>query len=407
MEEIMSQLSNGALDRLYTNPWTCVGVLQMLSEVEQQWLLRAALTREDEAPARLAELRLVVDGRIAENVATHFVAALGGLKEPWETLPPGKKHPSTEQLTEWMVWRWTTVLIYVTGEDMDGRSEPQTRIVELLKKAGIMRGDEELEITSLGLEFLLRPRHEQIWELVKTYLSEDEDVVSLLLTMSFCTFGNAYPISALTDAQRACLPVLGGLGLLYQRSKSTDRFYPTRLGIQVAFGGGAADDTTIKIIVQTNFQVMAYTDAKANTSALVVGMLSLFATLRCRLPNLVIGDITRTSVRACVGKGIAIDQIFRFLQAHKKVEKPLPANVLDQMRLWAGEDNRVKYAHGSLIANLPPSIFPKLLHRINKHRPDWLLWHDDTRLFVHVDAEPSVRRLLRPNHAAAASSSYP
>ena len=48
---------------------------------------------------------------------------------------------------------------------------------------------------------------------------------------------------------------------------------------------------------------------------------------------------------------IAVKQIVRFLRAHAHPSaKTLPANVVDPMVLWAGEDKRVAFREGRLVA---------------------------------------------------------
>eukprot|EP00611_Tribonema_gayanum_P025016 TRINITY_DN560_c0_g1_i1.p3 TRINITY_DN560_c0_g1~~TRINITY_DN560_c0_g1_i1.p3 ORF type:complete len:159 (-),score=58.26 TRINITY_DN560_c0_g1_i1:179-655(-) len=103
------------------------------------------------------------------------------------------------------------------------------------------------------------------------------------------------------------------------------------------------------IIVETNFQVVAYT-----TSDLHVAMLTLFLELRARLPNMVIGVITRESVRQALVTGIKASQILDFLKwhAHPNVinRRPMiPENIADQIILWERERTRVKYDAGTLL----------------------------------------------------------
>lgn len=437
---LLRSLERSTVDRLYDpssvgSEWTCAAVIQMLDSIAQQIVVRILLSDEDclEAARSLGvvqsdssirsldEYGLLEDGRVRASVIQllrQHMARFHHHGGPWECGPsvkPEKKAaPSVAQLNGWMVWRWQTILIYVTGEEMDAKFEPHARIVDMLVRAALMRKDDAmLEITAKGMEFLLEPRQAQIWMLVTTYVDSEPaesavDVLALLLTISFCAPGRPCAVAALTDRQREALPVLGGLGLLYQRSKHSERFYPTGLGIQAAFPDdrqGIDHDLSLRIVVQTNFQVMAYTTPNADTSTLVVGMLSLFTSLRCRLPNLVVGEITRTSIKACVERGIRIEQIHRFLKTHSDKPDHMPSNVLDQMALWAGEDDRLIEHPGSLIS-MPASLNPALRSLLYtqaiaslEHRfgEDVVHWRDDAqcRFFIDDRSDHAPEHFLR------------
>lgn len=424
---LLRSLERSTVDRLYDpssvgSEWTCAAVIQMLDSIAQQIVVRILLSDEncleaanslgvlqsDRIISSLDEYGLLEAGRVRATVIQllrqHIARCIPG--GPWECGPnvkPEKKGaPSVAQLNQWMVWRWQTILIYVTGEEMDAKCEPHARIVDMLVRAALMRRDEELlEITAKGLEFLLEPRQAQIWILVTTYVDSEPpesavDVLALLLTISFCAPGRPCAVAALNDRQRDALPVLGGLGLLYQRSKHSERFYPTGLGIQAAFPDDTQSkepDLSLRIVVQTNFQVMAYTTPNADTSTLVVGMLSLFSSLRCRLPNLVVGEVTRSSIKACVERGIRIEQIHRFLKTHSDKPDQMPANVLDQMALWAGEDDRLLEHPGSLISlpaslnsTLRSSLYSQAIAALERRfGEDVVHWRDDSQCRFFVD----------------------
>lgn len=371
-------------ETLCGNEFTCTAVFQMLPPLEQQFVLRMVLgvpASESWAPERFSRVSEMLRRlRLPHPGFSALLRRALVMPEPWDIEQvPG---PERSQLLQWMTWRWNTVLIYIIGEDLDERFEPHNRVVTLLENAGLV----EDEITGAGLEFLLKPRHEQVWQLVKQL--QGAEICALLLTLSFCTFGRGYSVAALTDQQRKALLVLGGLGLVYQKSKKAERFYPTLLGIKL---GKSVKEDKITVIVQTNFQVIAYTDANTDTATLVVGMLSLFASLRLRLPNLVVGDISRGSVKSCVHRGINIDQIARFLYAHSP--NIVPANVLDQMRLWASEDDRVSFQHGVLVHCPTAPLFDQARAIVLEH--NWLIWDSPPlTLFVDAAAESHLRAFL-------------
>ena len=108
-------------------------------------------------------------------------------------------------------------------------------------------------------------------------------------------------------------------------------------------------------MVQTNFQVVAYTDATQASASLVLNTLGLFCEIKVRLPNVVVGAITRDIVKNCITqRQIRVAQILKFLETHAhpltaKNASPIPPNVRDQIILWAGEDQRVAFRQGWLL----------------------------------------------------------
>lgn len=104
------------------------------------------------------------------------------------------------------------------------------------------------------------------------------------------------------------------------------------------------------IVVETNYRVYAYTD-----SNLQVALLGLFTELLYRFPNLVVGMLTRDSIRQALRGGITANQIIGYLtqHAHPKMldvenSSPLPPTVVDQIRLWENERNRFTFTEGVL-----------------------------------------------------------
>lgn len=79
-------------------------------------------------------------------------------------------------------------------------------------------------------------------------------------------------------------------------------------------------------------------------------MLRIFADIRCRLPNVVMGFITRAGIRRAMASGITARTILSFLKSHvhpavraKKQARLLPENVEAQIELWHRERARVKF----------------------------------------------------------------
>jgi len=61
------------------------------------------------------------------------------------------------------------------------------------------------------------------------------------------------------------------------------------------------------IILETNSRLYAYTD-----SPLQISVLNLFVALKARFANMVVGVITRNSIRGALNHGITADQVSFF-----------------------------------------------------------------------------------------------
>lgn len=78
-------------------------------------------------------------------------------------------------------------------------------------------------------------------------------------------------------------------------------------------------------------KVVAYTRSKLHFA-----MLSLFLELRARLPNVIIGAITRESMRRALATGIKGRQVLDFLKWHahpvvRRRSPVVPENIADQV----------------------------------------------------------------------------
>lgn len=74
-----------------------------------------------------------------------------------------------------------------------------------------------------------------------------------------------------------------------------------------------------------------------------------------RFPNLVVGVLTRDSIRQALRGGITAEQIIGYLTQHahpqmlqNERKHPLPPTVVDQIKLWELERNRLTYSDGVL-----------------------------------------------------------
>lgn len=120
------------------------------------------------------------------------------------------------------------------------------------------------------------------------------------------------------------------------------------------------------IVVETNYRIYAYTGNLLKIeliltikityfpdSPLQIALLGLFTELQYRFPNLVLGNLTRDSVRQALRSGITANQIINFLNMHSHSESmkqgsPIPATVKDQIKLWEIERDRFLFTDGIL-----------------------------------------------------------
>lgn len=259
-----------------------------------------------------------------------------------------------------------------------------------------------LVITSKGYEFMLRDINAQVWQFVLQYmnslsqLQEMRDAIriealSFLICLGSTRIGEGYHISVLGKSKEArqVMKDFGRFGIVFVcRVAGKVAFYPTRLAVNliasnekattmIGGGGDTVEDligggvgggmvggqsvaatrsleealaspvpsrSHLAVVVQTNFQVVAYTRSKLHISTL-----GLFCDVQSyrRLPNVIFFHLSRDSVRGAFRLGVTADQILRFLHVHahpmlrSEGRALVPANVRDQIMLWDRERRRV------------------------------------------------------------------
>lgn len=311
------------------------------------------------------------------------IALLGGGK-PWSmshTLEKDSKPRDIGFLDAYAMGRWRCVLHYMvgTGSASSGGGDSEVispDAVRILLHANLMKRDERdgITITRQGFQFLLLDTQSQVWHFMLQYLETCEErglslpeCLSMLFQLSFSTLGRDYSSEGLSSKMLTFLQHLREFGLVFQRKRKEGRFYPTRLALNVTNRTSAipmsvpvvasTEEEKLQqesgyIVVETNYRVYAYTD-----SPLQVAVLGLFTELLYRFPNLVVGVLTRDSVRQALRGGITAEQIVSYLEqyAHPnmkltesaiKSKSSLPPTVVDQIKLWELERNRFTYTEG-------------------------------------------------------------
>ncbi|KAL1889007.1 RNA polymerase II transcription factor B 52 kDa subunit [Sporothrix stenoceras] len=281
------------------------------------------------------------------------------------------------------------------------------RLVE--RRSGMPGG---VGITQTGFTFLLQAANAQVWTLLLQWLEavdqhhslsdggtvDSVDMLSFLFMLSTLELGRAYDTNALTEPRRNMLPSLMDFGLVYiPPHERASQYFPTRLATTLTGGGDAdaagagggggggglrsvkagfaaatadsvaaaglppvpgADSSSGRkgqgsVIIETNFRMYAFT-----SSPLQIAVLALFIKLNQRFPGMVAGKMSRESIRRAISYGITSDQIISYLaaNAHEQMHRfaaanhrpVLPPTVVDQIRLWELENERMKSSKGFL-----------------------------------------------------------
>jgi transcription initiation factor TFIIH subunit 4 len=299
---------------------------------------------------------------------------------------------------------------------------------------------QSLMITKNGFQFLLQEISSQIWTLLIQYLIMAEklkmnpvDVLNFIFLLGSLELGQGYEISMLSKTQMIMLDDLQDYGLIYHQ-KESKVFYPTRLATSLTSETGSfktastaideeisqprADKNTNEssIIIETNFKIYCYT-----SSPLQIAILNLFVNLRARFANMVTGVVTRESIRTALRSGITANQIINYLETHahtgmvemaeaeynKKYEfqssignttaidqlklETLPPTVVDQIKLWQLEMDRVEAFKGYLYKDFNNDFeFEKLL----SYGEDIgvIVWKDRAKrkFFVTLEGNPQL-----------------
>jgi transcription initiation factor TFIIH subunit 4 len=354
-----------------------------------------------------------------------------------------KKHYATvtpEDLERYTQAQWDAVLHFLVGTP--NFEEPPKAIISFLMQTKLMQPDPDyrgpniddapLCITQSGYDFMLQDSAEQVWHFCWQYLQTLQqqkkasellqEAMLFLISLSFAKVGQAYTENSLSKRGRGLMKDLSLFGLLLRKTVGeTTYFYPTRVALQLVQGSSQTSQTALwslstkalsealshprphdsshlAIIVQTNFQLCAYT-----TSELHVSMLGLFCdvnTIR-RLPNVVFMVITRDSVKYAFSLGIQAKQMLRFLEkhAHPKLRanggSPIPQNVEDQIQLWDRERRRVIFQQVWMHQCMKVGEFEKTKEYCDKHK--CLAWSNAAKnsILVNYDMAEQVQTFVR------------
>lgn len=451
------------LVRLYQRPADALAVFRLLSPMGRQlvmhllfldsplltndymaWIKRGEGKRQHEAAVqRLGRLqilreqggRLILSSVFQESLQRALIGG-GDHRSFGVPSPPSISAENVDVafLDEYARDSWEGILHYMVGSE--GVPAPRDAVLFLLRQSNVMapvvgsaRGT--LGITSRGFQFLLEDVNTQLWDLLLQYLALADsrrmdlvEVLSLLFMLGSLTLGQSYSTNDLPATQLHCLEDFREYGLVYQRCSGSKHFWPTRLATSLtsmaAQGVGSSEASGVGatsgsgqhsaasqqeqrgfIILETNHRLYAYT-----SNPLRIAVLQLFVHVRSRFPNLLIGVVTRESVKAALRKGISAQQIITYLShhAHPQMHRNdplLPITVTDQIRLWERERNRVQQSEGYLYSDFTSQADFRLV-RDYANSLSVLVWDNEAKrtFFLktegHEPIKDFIRRRLQP-----------
>lgn len=244
------------------------------------------------------------------------------------------------------------------------------------------------------------------------------EVLSFFFMLGSLELGRAYSSLTLSESQQRMLTHLVDFGLIYIPNSAPTQFFPTRLAttltsdvsalrsVSAGFDAAlsAASGSKGFIIIETNYRLYAYTN-----SPLQIAVLALFTKLSTRYPNMVSGRITRQSIYGAIAHGITSDQIISYLttHAHPQLVKAstangvgpvLPPTVVDQIRLWQIENERMKATPGFLLRDFENL---KEYEACSKYAEEIgvLIWKSDSKRLFFVTKHEQLRDYLKTRRA--------
>jgi len=244
------------------------------------------------------------------------------------------------------------------------------------------------------------------------------EVLSFFFLLGSLELGRAYIIANLSESQQRMLPNLIDFGLVYMISPTSTQFFPTRLAttltsdvsalrsVAAGFDAAMSASTGTKgfIIIETNYRIYAYTN-----SPLQIAVLALFTKLNTRYPNMVSGRVTRDSMYNAIAHGITSDQIISYLSthAHPQLVKAsmakgggpvLPPTVVDQIRLWQLEKERMKVEPGFIFLDFDST---KEYEACAKYAEEngVLKWKSDAKKMFFVTRHEQLAQFMKSRKA--------
>ncbi|KAI6223561.1 General transcription factor IIH subunit 4 [Aphelenchoides fujianensis] len=392
----LAQLNADTLEQLYQSEVCCLAVFRLLPPVSQQCVAMMVFSKDFDITQQcnpdllnvigdhivlLQKLRLLVEEKKDKALRLHSYFRYNYMTTTMKSavevsgiavreLDEKAKKATDKDLYKKAVERWECVLSYLALPSDDAKKGVSTATRELFQYVGFTKQSSTLEITSLGFQFLLLSRNEQIWTYLIYHLkfletTAAEEVVPLLeffFRLCLCVTGSDV-LDRLADDENANVSTPFGMSDHWSESINSFLGHLPRTGACVhsfffltplmasliateSLREGVLEAGREKgyLITETNYRLYAYTN-----SALHLSVLSTFTESAFRFPNFVVVHMTRESVRKALQAGITARQITQYLRSnahYKSIEAhgPLhcvPPTVIDQVHLWEEERERL------------------------------------------------------------------
>ncbi|KAM0277642.1 hypothetical protein ACHAQH_005670 [Verticillium albo-atrum] len=369
--------------------------------------------------------------QLTANFSKSYREALEGNGAPgsFGVVSPHPRSPEVtiESIEKHARQKWDAILHYIVNSVTPGFVDsggPKNSVKELLLAGQLVkRQGGSTTITQAGFTFLLQEENAQVWTLLLLWLDATDqqtakhtDMLSFLFQLSILELDEVYDTEALSKERQDMLPSLMDFGLVYIPSHKPFQYFVTpqaraltnvSTATRTLTDGmnalsqpqGGPGDSTSGIIVETNYRIYAYT-----TSQLQIAVLSLFCHLSVKFPGMVSGRLTRQSVRQAINFGITADQIISYLAAHAHEQmhrqsaadgKPvLPPTVVDQIRLWQLENERMKTTSGFLFRDFDDDAEYRDMARF-ADEIGVLAWRSDRKRMFFASKHEQIRDYLK------------
>ncbi|KAH9818986.1 transcription factor Tfb2-domain-containing protein [Melampsora americana] len=434
----LHDLPEQTLSRLYQSPSSCLAIFRLLPSLARHLILNLIWSNQSfnrnqlqlwsssiKSKSKSDSSKNKLDTNLFKLIHLHLIhqdhlTLHSTFKENFQlALTGGGNHRSfglpsntssdidLNTLDQYAKQNWETILHFMVGSNWSKR--PSQKIINLLSFSGLISSHNS-KITSIGFQFLLDDINTQLWELLLQYLKMAEandldivDVLSCLFMLGSLELGKEYSMMNLSETQIQVLNDLVDYGLVYLTRSNT--FYPTRLATTLTStappilsdqSDQSQSDQTGFLILETNYRTYAYT-----SNPLQIAILNLFITFKSRFPNLVVGSITRESIKSAFNNGIKANQIISYLEFHahsqmKLIKPVLPNTVVDQIRLWELEKNRVRDQEGYLYEDFKSVSDYEIVINYSK-QIDIILWENVElrKFFVSVNGHTALREFIK------------
>lgn len=419
--------SLSSLPQLYEDPVFSLGILRLLNPETTSLVFtllgtNAHINNLREVPniknslgilitldlVKRVDNRVVLDGRFrsavlegfcSKDVSRSFVRT-DGLTIPHLDDSGGNKNTRDEAIRSISNRKFRSLLESITSLSTDVFG-----IKELLLFCRLT--DHTGQITSMGFEFLLQSRKDQLWNIIinsiKYFSSSSIEEAEMFVDLMEIVLKNSIDVfSSRKHGKRfrSWYLFLDSIGVFYIFS-SKGPIPGQDVSDRLLFAVNNTDlfDQTYYsstkeryLVLETNFKMYAYTTRTYEKS-----VLALFSKAVYTLPNLIKACLDEESVVSAFQRGITSAQIIKYL---KDYSEGVPANIISQISIWELKQHRIRTTNGYLYHDfLHLSDFQRVLKFVES-RGALIFKNEQKRLLVadektHEETKCFIRELSK------------